>query len=72
MDYPIGTDAPWWHYRSVEAYIVFLALHILWYSLGALVGFCGSANRAKLAIAHVSITILWLIFSLCTYSYAGW
>lgn len=71
-DYPIGTDAPWWHYKSANAYTLFLILHILWYVLGVLVGFCRSSIHTKLAIIHVLITILWFIFTLSTYSYTEW
>lgn len=70
LDYPIGSDAPWWHYRSFEAYILFLVLHILWYCAGALIGFYGGGSRIKSSIIHALITVLWLIFSLYTYSYA--
>lgn len=73
LDYPIGSDAPWWHYRSFEAYILFLVLHILWYyCLGVLVGFCASGSRIKLAMLHILVTILWFVYSLCVYSYAEW
>lgn len=71
-DYPIGTDAPWWHYKSMGSYIFFLVLHILWYSLGVFVGFYRGGIYIRFAILHVLITILWFIFTLSAYSYTEW